>query len=297
MSEQSTHKLPVPSTDDTNRSASPSPTQDMIKGAGTTPILPVPPDPGFGEDSGIDESVPVSRGNSPSPAIMAAPPPSGESSPFGQPFENSPFAVTFGDNPEPAKSAVPPPARPPPPGQEPHHPEPPTRPPPPTSFNADIFGNESEVGAKPNADMISMSQAMPFGNIPFAALDPQQQQYIIQQQLLLQQQQKALSSPQLQQKPAKKASAFEDLDLAMRSTMAKPNKPVGVQQQTGNTSPNVIPPGMIYIPPGCVPPAGYVTVPGMPSYGVVAGATGSTEGFLYCILFRSCICLFSFVNF
>ncbi|CAK9253862.1 unnamed protein product, partial [Sphagnum jensenii] len=39
-----------------NTNASPSPTHDIIKGAGTTPILPVPPDLGFGEDSGIDEN-------------------------------------------------------------------------------------------------------------------------------------------------------------------------------------------------------------------------------------------------
>ena len=292
MSEQSTTKLPVPSADDPIRSTSPSPTQDMIKGAGTTPILPVPPDLGFGEDSGIDESVPVSRGNSPSPAIMTAPPPSGETSPFGQPFDNSPFAVSFGDNTEPAKTG-PPPARPPPPSQEPQHSDPPSRPPPPTSFNTDIFGNEGEAGKQPTADMAYMSQAMPFGNIPFASLDPKQQQYIIQQQLLLQQQQKALSSPQMQQKPAKKASAFEDLDLAMRSAMPKPNKPVGAkQQQAETTSPNVaIPPGMIYIAPGCVLPAGYIAVPGMPSYGMVAGASGSaSEGFLYCHLI-SLFCL------
>lgn len=301
VSDRRGNKLPVPSTEDRqNRSTSPSP--DMIKGAGTTPILPVP-DPGFGEDSGIDEST-VSRGNSPSPAVMRAPLPSGENSPFGQPMEASPFAVSFGDSPEPPHKTGPP-ARPPLPPQEPIHAEAPSRPPPPTSFshNENMFGSNPEFGEHSGESVAPPRPAVPsFANIPFASLDPIQQQYIIQQQLLLQQQQKAMSSPQLQQKPPKKASAFEDLDLAMRSTMAKPPKPVGAQPQQETTA-SPMPPGMVYIPPGCVPPAGFVIIPGMPSYGIAAGAAGlpsATEGFLYFSirLFLSSLYLFlSFILF
>ena len=301
VSDQLTSKLPVPSSDDPNRSTSPSPTQDMIKGAGTTPILPLPPDPGFGEDSGIDESN-ISRSNSPLPASISAPPPSGESSPFGQPSEPSPFAVTFGDDSDNVKSA--PPARPPPPPQSPIHPTqsaPPSRPPPPSSMvnvNDNIFGNDTEFGdqsAPPRPPM------PPFANIPFASLDPIQQQYIIQQQILLQQQlqQKAMSSPQLPQKQQKKASAFEDLDLAMRSTMAKPPKPVGSQQPTPDqTQATPLSAGMVYIPPGTVPPAGYIIIPGMPSYGIPAGVVGqslATEGFLIIIRFVYFLSLYLFL--
>ena len=292
-----TSKLPVPSYDDPNRSISPSPTKDMIKGAGTTPILPLPPDPGFGEDSGIDESN-ISRSNSPLPAVISAPPPSGESSPFGQPSEPSPFAVTFGDESDTVKSA--PPARPPPPPQEPIHPThsaPPSRPPPPSSMvnvNDNIFGNDTDFS----------DESAPVGApIPqFASLDPIQQQYIIQQQILLQQQQQKAMSPQMPQKPQKKASAFEDLDLAMRSTMAKPPKPVGSQPQPDQIQSAPMPPGMVYIPPGTVPPAGYILIPGMPSYGIAAGVAGqslATEGFLYYSirLFLSSLLFIFSVNF
>jgi hypothetical protein len=270
--------------DDPNLSASPSPTHEVIRGAGTTPILPVP-DHGFGEDSGIDDSN-NSRGNSPLPsAAISAPPPSGESSPFGHHFETNAFPTTFEETGHSAKSG--PPVRPPAPHEAPMAAAP-TRPPPPSGANiegfeesgADFGDQSSAVGFPPGA-------AFPmFGNIPFAALDPNQQQFIIQQQLLFQQQQRAAmgSSPQMAAKPAKKASAFEDLDFAMRETMAKPQKPVGPQANQSSTSPpSAAPPGLVYVPPGTAPPAGYVAMPGMPSYGIATGAVAgltASEGFL-----------------
>jgi len=252
----------------------------MIKGAGTTPILPVPPDPGFGEDSGIDDTN-LSRGNSPSPgAAISAPPPSGENSPFGPPFEMSSFTAAFGGTSDHIK--LPPPARPPPPPHETASLPPPSRPPPP-SASANIKASDSEFAAEDaefEESMTSTGAPPPrppapnvAQNASFAAFDVNQQQFMIQQQLMYQQQQ-ALAAQQQQQLAQKKpASPFEDLDFAMRQKMAKPQQPVGVPAQPAP------PAGVVFVPPGTVAPAGYVVMP----YGVPAGATGYlilSEGFL-----------------
>ncbi|CAG2101186.1 unnamed protein product [Medioppia subpectinata] len=277
-SDHRTDTITITSADDPNLSTSPSPTQDIIRGAGTTPILPIP-DHGFGEDSGIDESN-TSRGNSPLPAsAISAPPPSGENSPFAQSFEanSASFAATFGETSDGAVKTAP--LRPQPPSQHDMgmaSGAAPVRPPPPSGANIEHgFEMSAEFGDESTGFAPAMGGGPIIGNIPFAAFDANQQQYIIQQQLLFQQQQRAMSSPQMQQKPAKKASAFEDLDFAMRETMSKPQKPVGAQPQQQSTSPpSAVPPGLVYVPPGTVPPAGYIVMPGMPSYGIATGAAG-----------------------
>jgi hypothetical protein len=266
-----TDTLPIPPTDDPNDgSASPSPTHDMIKGAGTTPILPVPPDLGFGEDSGIDENS-ISRGNSPSPApVISAPPPSGENSPFGPSFEVSPFATSFGGASDHVK--LPPPARPPPPPHESSIAAPPGRPPPPSASangrtcvasDTGFTAEQTEFGESSGAPPPRPPAPSAAPNAQFVAFDANQQQYIIQQQIMFQQQQ-ALAAQQQQQQSVKKkpASAFEDLDIAMRQTMAKPQQPVGQPAPQASQ-------GSVFVPAGGVVPAGYVVVP---SYGVPSGA-------------------------
>jgi hypothetical protein len=265
--DQSTDTLPIPPTDDPNNgSVSPSPTHDIIKGAGTTPILPVPPDPGFGEDSGIDENS-ISRGNSPAP-VISAPPPSGENSPFGSSFEVSPFAASFGGSSDHVK--LPPPARPPPPPNESSIAAPPGRPPPPASANSKtcvasdtgFTAEQSEFGESSGAPPPRPPAPSAAPNASFVAFDASQQQFIIQQKIMFQQQQ-ALAAQQQQQSVKKKpASAFEDLDIAMRQTMAKPQQPVGQPAPQASQ-------GVMFTPAGGVVPAGYVVVP---SYGVPSGA-------------------------
>jgi hypothetical protein len=105
-------------------------------------------------------------------------------------------------------------------------------------------------------------------NAQFAAFDANQQQFIIQQQITFQQQQALAAQQQQQQQQQqqsvkkKPASAFEDLDIAMRQTMAKPQQPVG---QPAPQAPQ----GVVFVPASGVVPAGYVVGP---PYGVPSGA-------------------------
>lgn len=230
--EQPTVTLDVPEDGSSpNRSTSPSPTHEIhMKGAGTTPIL-QNPEVGFPDSELSGDEHNISPGNTPSsaknsPAKIRAPPPSGESSPFSTSFEPTFADLNAAIASEQAKSASSP-TRPPPPDKSPTKERPPARPPParpaPPNISPDKEGEEGGAPTRP-----------PLPNVSANALPTAQQQLLIQQYLVYQQMQAAQMAQfqqLLEQQQSKPASAFEDLDISMRQSMAKPEKPVATPEQ------------------------------------------------------------------